>query len=353
MKPVRSLMLSMAVLSATALAQTAPREAHKQFPTAPPPPYVTPDTPQGTGSFPAVMESDPGLRTHTVYRPADLAALGKQKLPIVAFANGGCVNVGNRFRYFISEIASHGFLAIAIGPMAPKEAESALTSSVVRNPPAPGSPAALAKAPADGEGSARPSETTARQLVDAIDWAIAENTRKGGKYEGRLDTKKIAVMGQSCGGLQAIDAAHDPRVTTLGVWNSGTFPAPGRSWTMGAARADKADLKTLNVPVLYVSGEPADVAFPNAEDDFGRLEVPVFRAWKEQTGHLGSYREPNGGAYGQVAVAWLQWQLKGDRAAAREFLGAGCGLCTRAGWHVKSKGMDGVKMTNMLGDANF
>jgi hypothetical protein len=37
-------------------------------------------------------------------------------------------------------------------------------------------------------------------LVDSTDWAIAENSRRTGKYHGRLDTTKIAVMGQSCGG---------------------------------------------------------------------------------------------------------------------------------------------------------
>ncbi|WP_020652999.1 alpha/beta hydrolase [Massilia niastensis] len=343
MKPARSFLLCLAALSAagSTLAQ-APAPAasrHKLFPTAPAPAYVSPDTPQGSGRFPAVMEAESSLATHTIYRPADLAALGKEKLPVVAFANGGCVNVGNRFRYFLSEIASHGFLAIATGPMAPKEVESALTSSVHRVAPAPGSPADLVKGQPQGEGNARPSQTTAKQLLDAVNWAIAENTRKGGKYEGRIDTGKVAVMGQSCGGLQAIDAGHDPRVTTVGVWNSGTFPEQGRSWTMAAAQADKADLKTLRVPVLYVSGEPADVAYPNAEDDFERIEAPVFRAWREQTGHLGTYQEPNGGAYGQVAAAWLQWQLKGDQKAARQFVGADCGLCTKPEWHVKSRGL--------------
>ena len=53
----------------------------------------------------AVMESDPGLPTHTVYRPADLAALGKTKLPILAWANGACANEGDAFAKFLTEIA--------------------------------------------------------------------------------------------------------------------------------------------------------------------------------------------------------------------------------------------------------
>src|SRR4051812_4695264 len=108
-------LLAFACWVSLAFAQTPTAPAPLRiFPTAPLPPYVTPETPQGTGPDPAIMEGDPGLATHTIYRPKDLAALGVEKLPIVAFGNGGCVNVGNRFRYFLTEIASHGFLAIAI-----------------------------------------------------------------------------------------------------------------------------------------------------------------------------------------------------------------------------------------------
>ena len=53
----------------------------------------------------------------------------------------------------------------------------------------------------------------------------------------------------------------------------------------------------------------------------------------------GTYREPNGGEYGQIASAWLRWQLKGDQQAARQFVGKDCGLCTKPAWHVKSKGL--------------
>jgi hypothetical protein len=320
------------------------RAPEKEYPAAPPPPYVTPETPQGSGKFGAVMEVDPGLATHTVYRPADLARLGQEKLPIIAWGNGACVNVGNRFRYFLSEIASHGFLAIATGPIGPKEAEGRATSASLRGSPAAGSPGALALAAGrqpvlEGPNRRIPADTTAAQLIDAVNWAIAENGRPGSKYYQRLDTGKIAVMGQSCGGVQAIDAAHDPRVSTLGVWNSGAFPVKGRAWDIAAARADKETLDTIRVPAIYITGEPAEVAFKNADDDFERLQVPVFRAWREETGHGGTYREPNGGEYGEVGVAWLKWQLKGDRKAAQMFVGPDCGLCKRPNWHAKSKNL--------------
>ena len=73
---------------------------------------------EGTGPYPALMEQDPGLPTHTIYRPKDLSKLNGYKLPIVAWGNGACVNAGDAFKNFLTEIASHGFLAIAIGPIA-------------------------------------------------------------------------------------------------------------------------------------------------------------------------------------------------------------------------------------------
>ena len=54
-------------------------------------------------------------------------------------------------------------------------------------------------------------------------------------------------------------------------------------------------------------------------------------------GHGGTYSEPNGGAAAQVAVAWLNWQLRGDAKAATRFVGENCGLCTDANWTFERK----------------
>jgi hypothetical protein len=100
-------------------AQTTPSAATRLVP------YAGPDTPQGTGPYPAIMVQEKSLPTHTVYRPKDLASLKGQKLPVIAWGNGACVNLGNRFRYFLTEIASNGFMAISIGPIGPNDAELA------------------------------------------------------------------------------------------------------------------------------------------------------------------------------------------------------------------------------------
>jgi hypothetical protein len=69
-----------------------------------------------TGPYKVVMEMIPSLPNHTVYRPENLVAV-KGKLPVVAFGNGGCANVGNAFQNYLSEVASHGFIIVANGPI--------------------------------------------------------------------------------------------------------------------------------------------------------------------------------------------------------------------------------------------
>ena len=71
---------------------------------------VSRSQPLGSGHYTALPEAEPGLPAHTVYRPANLQALGSQKLPIVLWGEGGCINDGTRFRWFLSEIASQGYL---------------------------------------------------------------------------------------------------------------------------------------------------------------------------------------------------------------------------------------------------
>ena len=277
----------------------------------------------GAGPFKAEMVSDPGLATHTIYRPRNLAAAAARgKLPIIAWGNGACANYGNRFRYFLTELASNGYLVLAIGPAGPRTVEwkTDLTpgNPVPTNERLPGSYAA--------------------QLGDAIDWAIAENARKGSPYYRRLDTSAIAVAGQSCGGLQAISAAADRRVKTLLVLNSGTFPVTARPLA-GTGDAIKASLRRIPKPVLWMTGDASDNAHPNATADFDAFTAgPAVQAWHQGTGHSVHWREPRGGLFTPYLVEWLDWQLKGRSAARGTFVGADCKLCGEAGWNVRSKG---------------
>ena len=283
---------------------------------------------EGTGPFPAILEQDPSLPTHTVYRPQDLSKV-KGKLPIIAWGNGGCANNGLSHRNFLMEIASYGFLAIAIGP--PQAA------------PAPGQgkqgPPPAAKGKAKGAAPGAPA-TKSSQLIDAINWAIAENGRKGSMYQGKLDPSKIAVMGMSCGGIQSLAVATDPRIKLVGIWNSGILNAPNGPGAPAMEDVRKDQLDKLHSPIFYVNGDSTDIAYENAMDDYKRItKVPAIQLWREGVGHGGTYSQPNGGEFGKVAVAMLKWQFMGDKAAGKMFVGSNCGFCQDPKWHVATKGI--------------
>jgi hypothetical protein len=295
-------------------------------------------TPLGTGPFKAIMEVDPTLAKHTVYRPNDMSTIGSAKLPIMAWGNGACSDNGNSFRVFLTEIASHGYVIIASGPIGPASAQFPPTMA-----PKPGAAPAGAREPAQpviARGVTSTPPTTTAQLIEAIDWAIAENGRPGSRYYGKLDPTWIAVAGMSCGGVQAIEASVDPRIKTTIVANSGLLTAP-TTMTGSGKPVPKESLNLMHAPVLYMSGDESDIAFANANDDFEKINhIPVFRAYLKGVGHGGTYHDPDGGSFGKVALAWLDWQLKGDKKAAKMFRGDKCSLCADSQWITSKKKID-------------
>jgi hypothetical protein len=273
----------------------------------------------GSGAWPAIKEEVASLPQHVVYRPRDLAALGEQKLGVVAWGNGGCSDDGASSRFHLLELASHGYLVIANG-------------SIYSGPGARERPASEAAQP--GQLVTR---TTSTQLVEAIDWALAENARADSPYYGRIDENQIALSGFSCGGVQALRHAADPRVDTLvlmntGVFNDGPSPLPEMDIT-------KEALNDIHTPTIYILGGETDIAYANGMDDFQRINhVPVAVA-NLPVGHGGTYHLENGGSAAQVALNWLNWQLRGDAAARSWFVGDNCKLCTDAEWTLESKGL--------------
>jgi hypothetical protein len=190
--------------------------------------------------------------------------------------------------------------------------------------------------------------TTTSQLFDGIDWATKENSRAESVYFGKIDTKKIAVMGMSCGGLQALEASADPRITTTIIWNSGVFIHPFTPPPTAAGAAphgfsmpsvSKDDLKKIHSPILYVTGTKG-IELENAKDDYSKIsQVPIMIAIRDGAQHYEGtiYRAPNAADYGHYGSAWLDWQLKGDKEAAKQFSGADCGICKDPKWSVEKK----------------
>jgi dienelactone hydrolase len=258
-----------------------------------PPPDAPPPHPAAPGPYAVSVIAEPTLMTHTVYRPADLAPFaGSRRLPVVAWGNGACSNAGLLFQTFLSEIASHGFVVIASGPKdAPLPAFASQRRGQAGTPAASDIPA---------------GQTKDADLIAAIDWASAQNGRRDSAYFGKLDLSKVAVMGQSCGGLQATAVASDPRVTTVVIWNSGVFPENAASPRAALSGATKASIQKFHAPVAYFLGGPTDVAYANGKDDFSRITtVPAFFG-SIHSGHGGTYDHPGGGWFGEVGVAWLK-----------------------------------------------
>ena len=259
----------------------------------------------GTGPYKALMLEDPSLEAHTIFVPQDLRPFGKDNLlPVLVWGNGACTNSPWEHYKFLNEIASHGFLVIATGYI-----------------------------PMTDERYQGPMSTSAQQ-IESIDGAIAQNADKNSPYYGRIDVNHIAAAGMSCGGLQTLDNATDPRLSTLMICNSGLFIDPTVAIpNMPMPIKDK--LQEITVPVIYILGGPEDIAYGNGMDDFHRLvKVPAFAA-NYPVGHGGTYSLPHGGEFTVPALAWLQWQLKGDQEAAKLFLGPDCGLANREGWTVE------------------
>ena len=280
-----------------------------------------PDTP-GSGPYPALMEVDPALPDHVIYRPADLAAVGHGKLGVFIWGNGACAADGASARLHLSEIASHGYLAIAPGKW--------------RNGPNAKEPPASPRAPAP-DGSFQPP-TTAADLKEALDWALAEDSREGSRYAGMIDEGAVAVGGFSCGGVQALELAGDPRLKTVVVQNSGIFNDD--AVRIAGMELKKSALQALHTPVIYIQGGPTDIAYANGMDDFARINhVPAAMVNLLGKGHGGTYFEPNGGKAAQIVVDWLEWQLRGDTEAARSFLGEDCGLCGDPDVRIETKNL--------------
>ena len=269
-----------------------------------------PDT-AGDGPFPSTIELVGALPDHVVYRPADLSAFGANGLGVFVWGNGGCAADGTSSRFHLSQIASYGYLVIAPGKWrsGPNARE--------------GADAPRAR---DAAGNFPPSPTRAAQLTEALDWALAENARAGSPYHGLIDENALAAGGFSCGGVQALTVAGDPRLDTVVVQNSGLLPPDAPR--LGGMELGKEGLLALHTPVIYFDGGETDIAYANGLDDVNRIHhVPV--AWvNTPTGHGGTYHEPMGGRNASIVVDWLEWQLRGNMAAARTFTGANCRLCT-------------------------
>lgn len=254
----------------------------------------------GSGPYSAFAVTEKSLPDFVVYRPQNIKEAYDQegKLPLLVWANGGCMDSSIHHEKMLSEIASHGYIVVAIGTLQMRVEER------------------------------QHQKTENEKLLEAIDWITAQTLLKSTDYYNKIALNKIAAGGQSCGGAQVVRIAGDKRVKSYMMFNSGMGE-------MTMAGASSQSLQNLNAPVLYVEGGESDVAYRNALIDYDRIQhVPIVFANLIEGGHGGTFAETNGGSFSKMTLDWLNWQFK-DSDKSSLFLEED--LSGYPGWTIKSK----------------
>ena len=302
----------------------------------------------GSGPYKAIMMEEASLATHTIFRPQDISVFGEGNLlPVLVWGNGGCANSPSGHVNFLNEVASQGFLIVAIGPSNYQQVEGPRPGQTGAMPGGPRPQMGQRPPMGAGPGGQRPqgvpqggmpqmggmSMGDPTGLKQALEWAIAQNADKDSPYYGKLDVDNIAAAGMSCGGLQALHMSDDARIKTIMVMNSGFFNGGD----------DKASLnKMQQKSVIWILGGETDIAWENGYDDFKQLSgtMPAFLCSLDGIGHGGTYMQPFGGDYAKVATAWLKWWLKGDEEAAKMFKGEQPGVSKMENWMYLRKNIE-------------
>ena len=249
----------------------------------------------GSGPNKSVAVREKSLTDFVVYHPMDM----REKMPVLVFCNGGCMDTSIGYENMLNDIASYGYIVVAIGELqmfAQHEKDQHTPSSMV---------------------------------VKALDWISRQATDPASPYYNKIDTDRIAAAGHSCGGAQVLANAADARLKTYLILNAGMGE-------MTMADANAKALKNLHGPILYLVGGKSDVAWPNAQMDYKAIKkTPVVLADNTQSGHGGTYEQPNGGANARMVRAWLDWQLKSKNEHEKLFLGGD--LTDYEGWTIMHK----------------
>lgn len=257
----------------------------------------------GSGNYTSIAVTEKSLPDFVVYRPENIQKVAMQqgKLPILVWANGGCMNSSIHQERLLSELASHGYIIVAIG--------------------------ALQMTIEEREHEPTPED----ELLKALDWIAKQARKKGSDYYNNVDLDKIAAGGHSCGGAQTLRIAYDQRIKTYLILNAGMG-------NMTMAGASSESLQTLHAPIIYMIGGKSDIAYENAILDYNRINhVPVAFANHTTAGHGATFSEQYGGSFAQMTIDWLDWQFK-NKDNSDIFLNND--LSNYLGWSIKAKGFN-------------
>lgn len=254
--------------------------------------------------YPIAQEKVSDAPVFHITRPMDLAQPGGL-LPVIAWANGGCFRSDFPWQPLFDRWAGAGFVVLS------------LTGS--------GS---------DDDIASMLDATSDAEHIALIDWVAKAN--ESGPYAGMLDVGRIALAGNSCGGVTALQAtAKDDRVAAVFVLSGSSEVGSVNTEVMAA----------IKVPVGYVTGSPdEDVAAPNAADDYEALGDGIAAMLVQRTSgdHLTvSTDEQVLPEDAEIALNWLDLALYGTKQAHDTLTSPNvCEHCTPDVWTFKAKNLE-------------
>ena len=267
-------------------------------------------TPAQSQGVPIIKETVPTLPGYNVYRPKDLTALGAPA-PVIVWANGGCVRSDFTWTTLFERWAAEGFVVITITSL-----------------------------PGEKVDAASPRSTVDHQAA-AIDWAVKENEAPGSPFVGRLDVNRIAVAGNSCGGITSLTlASRDARPKAVFVL-SGSSAGPDATREAAGAVMNK-----VSVPVMIVVGGKEDIARAPANMDYELLPKGIAGMVVERNSADHVTVSTNPAILADVAdmgATWFKATLYQNKDALRLLVTSICSRCTPNTWTAKSKDLGAGK----------
>lgn len=254
---------------------------------------LLPADPSAVGPYGSrTVATAPGLSTHMLYVPQKLGE-GGVKHPIIVWTNGA-TGSSNFYDQLLSHFAAHGFFMVV-----------------------------------DKRSGGNHNPEIVEQKA-GVEWAIAEATRAGSPYAGKIDPERIGVAGHSLGSIASFATAADKRIKASIHWSAGLTGNP--------VGADPTWLQGLHAPAAFFCGAAEPRALPRCSGDFDNApkSIPVFYGTVAGVTHTSTYGEPRAGQWGRGGVAFMRWALASDASLVTYFRGADCELCKRP-WTGKSR----------------
>ena len=249
------------------------------------------------------LEALPDLKFN-IYYPRDIMERNTP-VPVISWGNGGCMTFDWMSTTLLERWAAAGFVVVTYNDPAAKNQSlgvEALTAAQIR----------------------------------MLDWAEEANV-EGGRFAGKLDTERMVVGGNSCGGVTAFNVAWaDKRPKAIFIV-SGSTQFPGVTDEVRKASAGRVEL-----PTLYIVGGPEDIARTPVRLEYESLRpgLPAVLIERSSGDHGAVSNDPDiQRDEAAMAINWFRTILYGDKVAAKELATKGCAACDQKVWSVRSKNL--------------